>query len=209
VGRVWITTTYEATARVLKDSAIFTLRKEGGAVAGLRWWMPASVAALASNMLTTDEPDHTRLRGIVDEAFRRRAVLDMEPRIRAIADQLAGELFAQGAPADLVSRYAQILPLSVICELLGLPQTDRPQFIAWANATARFTNTFGFLRAVMALRKMRRYFEERLRLARAKGGEGLIAELIRVESEAAASAPTNWCRCCFCSWEQARKPPRT
>lgn len=183
VGRVWITTTYEAAARVLKDSEIFTLRKEGGTVAGLRWWMPSSVSALASNMLTTDEPDHTRLRSIVDEAFRRRAVLDMEPRIRAIADGLADELFAQSEPADLVSRYAQILPLSVICELLGLPQADRPQFIAWANAMARFTSAFGFLRATFVLRKMRRYFEERLRLARAQGGEGLIAELIRVEGE--------------------------
>jgi cytochrome P450 len=183
VGRVWITTTYEAAARVLKDSEIFTLRKEGGTVAGLRWWMPPSVSALASNMLTTDEPDHTRLRSIVDEAFRRRAVLDMEPRIRTIADGLADELFAQSEPADLVSRYAQILPLSVICELLGLPQADRPQFIAWANAMAQFTSAVGFLRAMFVLRKMRRYFEERLRLARAHGGEGLIAELIRVEGE--------------------------
>lgn len=183
VGRVWITTTYEAAARVLKDSEIFTLRKEGGTVAGLRWWMPSSVSALASNMLTTDEPDHTRLRSIVDEAFRRRAVLDMEPRIRAIADGLADELFAQSEPADLVSRYAQILPLSVICELLGLPQADRPQFIAWANAMAQFTSAVGFLRVMFVLRKMRRYFEERLRLARAHGGEGLIAELIRVEGE--------------------------
>jgi len=41
-------------------------------------------------MLTMDEPDHTRLRGIVDEAFRRRAVLHMEPRIRAIANDLTG-----------------------------------------------------------------------------------------------------------------------
>src|ERR1700736_2303378 len=90
VGPVWVTTTYDATARVLKDSATFSLRKEGGAVAGLRWWMPSLVQTLASNMLTTDEPDHTRLRGIVDEAFRRRAVVAMEPRIRAIADALAG-----------------------------------------------------------------------------------------------------------------------
>lgn len=75
-----------------------------------------------------DEPDHTRLRSIVDEAFRRRAILDMEPRILAIADELAGELFADGAPADLVQRYARILPLSVICELLGLPAADRPSF---------------------------------------------------------------------------------
>ena len=119
IGRVWITTTYEAAARVLKEVPIFTLRKEDGALVGLRWWMPKSIGALANNMLTMDEPDHTRLRNIVDEAFRRRAVLDMEPHIRAIADGLADELFAEGSPADLVQRYARMLPLEVICELLG------------------------------------------------------------------------------------------
>src|SRR5690242_21778315 len=124
VGKVWVTTTYEATARVLKDSKIFSLRGEGGAVTGLRWWMPKLVQTLASNMLTTDEPDHTRLRSIVDEAFRRRAVLGMEPRIRDIAESLADGLFDRADRADLVARYAQILPLSVICELLGLPEAD-------------------------------------------------------------------------------------
>ena len=104
IGKVWITTTYELAAQVLKDSETFTLRKEGGGLAGLRWWMPAFVATVANNMLTMDEPDHTRLRGIVDEAFRRRAILDMEPRIRAIADALAGQLFMDGSPADLVER---------------------------------------------------------------------------------------------------------
>ena len=73
IGRIWITTT-ELAARVLKDSDTFTLRKEGGGLEGLRWWMPGSIGALANNMLTMDEPDHTRLRQIVDEAFRRRAV---------------------------------------------------------------------------------------------------------------------------------------
>jgi cytochrome P450 len=72
VGKVWITTTHELAGRVLKDSATFTLRKESGALAGLRWWMPGVIRAIADNMLTMDEPDHTRLRGIVDEAFRRR-----------------------------------------------------------------------------------------------------------------------------------------
>jgi cytochrome P450 PksS len=190
VGRVWVTTTYEATAQVLKDSATFTLRKEGGAVAGIRWWMPGFIATLASNMLTTDEPDHTRLRGIVDEAFRRRAVLDMEPRIRAIADALAGELFAQASPADLVARYARTLPLSVISELLGLPLADRPKFIAWANSVAQLTSAFGFLRMMFALTRMKRYLEQRLRLAREQGGEGLIAELVQVEKEGGRITPT-------------------
>jgi len=183
VGKVWVTTTYEATARVLKDSATFSLRKEGGAVAGLRWWMPKLVETLASNMLTTDEPDHTRLRSIVDEAFRRRAVLGMEPRIRIIADQLARELFAQGSPADLVARYAQILPLSVICELLGLPETDRPMFIGWANSLSRVSGMIGFLSVLPKFKKMRAYMETRLRAVREHGGEGLIAELVRVEQE--------------------------
>ena len=182
VGKVWITTTYDATARVLKDSTTFTLRKDGS-LAGLRWWMPGFVGALASNMLTVDEPDHTRLREIVDEAFRRRAVLDMQPHIRAIADNLAGELFADGSPADLVKRYARILPLAVICELLGLPPSDRPKFIAWANTVARVTGAIGVLRMMRGLWWMKRYLEERLRLAREHGGEGLIAELVRVEME--------------------------
>ena len=118
---------------MLKDSDTFTLRKDGGSIAGLRWWMPRVVRTLANNMLTMDEPDHTRLRGIVDEAFHRRAVLDMEPRILAIADDLAGKLFADGIPADLVERYARKLPLAVICELLGLPEADRMRFTAWAS----------------------------------------------------------------------------
>jgi cytochrome P450 len=184
VGPVWVTTTYEATAQVLKDQTTFTLRKDGGNVVGLRWWMPASITALTSNnMLTTDEPHHTRLRSIVDEAFRRRAVLGMEANIRSVADELAGTLFAKGSPADLVANYARLLPLSVICELLGLPQADRPQFLAWAKAMGRMTGVIGFLRVIRSVRKMRRYFEQRLQLARTEGGEGLIAELVRVERE--------------------------
>ncbi|QAU47642.1 cytochrome P450 family protein [Bradyrhizobium guangzhouense] len=189
VGDVWITTTHDATAQVLKDSTIFTLRKEDGEVAGLRWWMPGLVRTIANNMLTTDEPDHTRLRSIVDEAFRRRAIVAMEPRIRAIADGLADELFADGSPADLVERYARILPLSVISELLGLPMADRPRFIAWANAMSTLTNVVSFFRLLFAFRNMRSYLEGQLRIARERGGEGLIAELVQVEREGGEITP--------------------
>jgi cytochrome P450 len=189
VGPVWVTTTYEATARVLKESATFSLRKESGALAGLRWWMPSLIVTLADNMLNKDEPDHTRLRQIVDEAFRRRAVIEMQPRIRELADGLAGELFAQASPADVVERYAQTLPLSVICELLGLPAADRPKFIAWANSMTGLTSALGFLRMIPVMMQMRRYLAGQLRLAREQGGEGLIAELVRVEMEGGRISP--------------------
>ena len=147
------------------------------------WWMPRILRVFANNMLTTDEPDHARLRGLVDEAFRRRAVLDMEPRIRAIADELAGSLFEQGSPADLVIRYARQLPLWVICELLGLPLADRPKFIAWAGRATSITGVLGLLRAAPALAAMKRYVERHLEQVGRVGGEGLIAELVRVEKE--------------------------
>ena len=161
----------------------FSLRKDGQ-VAGVQWWMPGLVRTLADNMLTMDEPDHTRLRQIVDEAFRRRAILDMEPRILAIAGKLADELFADGSPADIVDRYARLLPLSVICELLGLPSADRPKFIAWTKGFTRLTGMLGFLRLFASIGPMKRYLEGRLQDAREHGGEGLIAELVRVEKEA-------------------------
>ncbi|UPJ39896.1 cytochrome P450 [Bradyrhizobium sp. 40] len=189
VGDVWITTTHEATAQVLKDGTNFTLRKEDGDVAGLRWWMPNYVKTIANNMLTMDEPDHTRLRSIVDEAFRRRAIVAMEPRIRAIADGLADELFSAGSPADLVQRYARILPLAVISELLGLPLADRPRFIAWANTMSSLRNVASFFRLLFAFRKMRAYLERQLQIARVRGGDGLIAELVQVEREGGQITP--------------------
>jgi len=183
VGKVWATTTQAIADRVLKDTDTFTIRNDNGEVAGLRWWMPGVVRTLANSMLSVDEPDHKRLRDIVDEAFRRRAVLDMEPNIQASADQLAGELFDAGSPADLIERYARILPLSVICELLGLPQADRPKFMAWAGQFARFTGALGFLSALPKVVAMKRYIEAHVQTVRRSGGEGLIAEIVRVERE--------------------------
>lgn len=183
IGTVWTTATQDLADRILKDSETFTIRRDDGGVAGLQWWMPTIVRTLANNMLSTDEPDHRRLRDIVDEAFRRRAVLDMEPRILAIADELAGELFAEGSPADLVDRYARKLPLSVICELLGLPLADRPKFAAWASGFTRFTGTIGFLSLIPNIVAMKHYLEKQLEAVRENGGDGLVAELVRVERE--------------------------
>jgi cytochrome P450 PksS len=70
VGKVWTTTTQDLADRVLKDSETFTIRSGMGGVAGLQWWMPRIVRTLANHMLSKDEPDHRRLRDIVDEAFR-------------------------------------------------------------------------------------------------------------------------------------------
>ena len=189
IGKVWATTTQALADQVLKDADTFTIRKDDGTVAGLRWWMPGIVRTLANSMLSMDEPDHKRLRDIVDEAFRRRAVLEMEPHIRATGNELADELFAEGSPADLAERFARKLPLSVITELLGLPLADRPRFIAWAGGFTRFTGALGFLAMIPNILAMKRYMERHLETVRRKGGEGLIAEIVRVEKEGGQISP--------------------
>ncbi len=78
-------------------------------------------------MLAVDPPDHTKLRRLVSAAFTPRTVEALRPRIQTIVDDLLEGLVAQGPdrPVDLVAAFAFPLPFTVICELLGVPKSDR------------------------------------------------------------------------------------
>ena len=68
-------------------------------------------------------------------------------------------------------------------ELLGLPLADRPKFTAWAGGVTRVGGVIGFLSRIPNIFAMKRYLENQLEAARENGGDGLIAELVRVEKE--------------------------
>jgi cytochrome P450 len=82
---------------------------------------------LARHMLVVDPPDHTRLRRLVSSAFSPRTVEALRPRMQAIVDDLLDDLAARGSDTrtDLVTAFAFPLPFTVICELLGVPETER------------------------------------------------------------------------------------
>jgi len=84
-------------------------------------------------LVSMDPPRHTRVRALMATAFGPRTVERIEPRIREIAGGLLDEVTARGRPADLVPLLAQPLPIMVICELLGVPHTDRAQIREWAG----------------------------------------------------------------------------
>ena len=95
VGRIWVTTTYAATEQVMKGKDTFFL--EGHSVgktkiAGLPWWIPKSLTVIAESMISKDEPDHKRLRKLVDLAFRRHSVLDMRSLIESRAEVLLDKI---------------------------------------------------------------------------------------------------------------------
>lgn len=189
IGEVWVATTQSAAAAILKDAETFTMRKPDGRLAALRWWMPPLLRVLSSSMITADGAEHRRLRGVAEEAFRRHSVQTLEPRIRALAAGFADDLFSQGKPADLVARYARLLPLAAIAELLGLPEGDRPLFLQWSAPLLDIRGPLAFLRMLGGLSKLKRYLEKRIAIARRDGDDGLLGHLASVEADGRTLSP--------------------
>jgi cytochrome P450 len=86
-------------------------------------------------MLFRDEPAHTRLRGLVAQAFSAKMVESMRPRVRRIVDELL-DAVAPAGEMDIIRDLANPLPGVVIAEMLGVPQVDQPRFKHWANEYA-------------------------------------------------------------------------
>jgi cytochrome P450 len=95
---------------------------------------------VGSGLLSLDPPDHTRLRRLIAKAFTARRVEQLRPRTRQIADDLLDRMIAAGPPADLVESFATPLPITVICELLGVPVADQGRFRVWSEAIVSTTS---------------------------------------------------------------------
>jgi cytochrome P450 len=135
-------------------------------------------------MLIRDEPDHRRLRSLVDQAFQRQSVEALRPRIVALADELLDRCEQQADRStgiDLLAQFARPLPLAVICELLGLPPEDRPNFTRWAAGFSTATTALGIVWGLRGLRKMLQYLREEIQRQTSQPRAGLLAALIQAE----------------------------
>jgi cytochrome P450 len=88
---------------------------------------------LTPSMLVTDPPAHTRLRGLVSQAFTPKRIRELAPRIEQIANELVDDALAR-REVDLVEALTYPLPVIVIAEMIGVPAADRAQFKAWSDA---------------------------------------------------------------------------
>ena len=129
-GRAWLVTRYEDVRAALADPR---LAKDPRKL--YPDWTPGPVQAMFNlHMLNLDPPDHTRLRRLVQKAFTPGRVTALRPRVRQIATELLDAVDACGAAEiDLLDAYAFPLPITVICELLGIPVADRDSFRAWTS----------------------------------------------------------------------------
>jgi cytochrome P450 len=158
--RVWMVTRYAEVRAALADPR---LHKEWAGKLTSPDWVPDEVTGyLSVHMLNTDPPNHTRLRKLVTKAFTARRVAGLRPRVEAITasllDAIEARVAAGEVSVDLIETFAFPLPVTVICELLGVPSRDRAQFRQWSNAIVASEGEPGSFRA--AGTAMYHYFTE-------------------------------------------------
>lgn len=131
-------------------------------------------------LLLADPPQHTRLRGLITRAFTMRRVEKLRPRIQEITDALLDAMLPQGR-ADLVESFAYPLPITVICELLGVPEMDRTEFRKLSTEAVAPSSAESEYDAFVRLAE---YLTELIDDKRRAGpSDDLLGELIRTTAE--------------------------
>jgi cytochrome P450 len=136
-------------------------------------------------MLQQDPPDHTRLRGLVVRAFTARRVEDMRPRIQEIVDGIIDRVEARGR-MDLIADFAFRLPVTVICDMLGIPAEDRELFFTSSRTGGRLLDPVPLSRAEIEQHNASNlaaaeYFHRLFELRRREPGEDLTTQLVHAE----------------------------
>ncbi|HEY1966720.1 MAG TPA: cytochrome P450 [Pseudonocardia sp.] len=177
-NRAWLVTGHAEVRALLGDPRLSKALSPTSATVDRL--LPDLAPALTQHMLSADGAEHSRLRRLVSTAFTPRRVEQLAPRIDQIAeellDTLAGEI-PPGEPVDLLARYAFPLPMTVICELVGVPEPDQDRFRRWTNVmtAASFADPEPFRAAATGLIA---YIRELIELRRAEPRDDLLSALV-------------------------------
>ena len=173
---VWVVSRYADVLAVLKDDRV------SNDITAKLPWTPHALRPLTHHMLNRDPPDHTRLRTLVNKAFTPGVVERLRGRVQAVCDDLLEKAAARGR-IDLIADFALPLPLTIIADLLGVPQQDRRQFAGWSKRVSAATSgaLLDLIRGQPSLFLAVRYLRKLIALRRAEPGDDLVTALIRAE----------------------------
>lgn len=164
--------------RVSKNPRMHWLRYINGEIA--EDW-PMHLWVSVQNMFTAYGADHRRLRSLVSKAFTPRRVAGMRPRIERITADLLDTLDASKEPVDLREGYAYPVPIEVICELFGVPDSLRPDLRKVVDGV--FDTTFTAEQAQANVVKLYQIMHELVATKRENPGDDLTSGLISVREE--------------------------
>jgi cytochrome P450 len=183
--RAWLLTRYEDVSRLLKDDrfAKDPANALTPAMLARQPRMPTFLAPLTRNMLGADDPDHARLKRLVQAGFTPKRMDQLIGRTEDIAERLIAKLRGQSR-FDLIQAFALPLPVTVISELLGVPEADRAKFAHWSQVLLRAPA--GSWRIVLALPGMinfMRYLRTLIAMKRARPADDLVSALVAIEAD--------------------------
>jgi hypothetical protein len=181
-GRAWVVTRFADVRGVLRNPRtrsdsrtveLFDVGPDGAAFFHVMRHM----------MLYLDPPDHDRVRALVRRPFTPRAVEKVRPRVQREVDRLLDRMQDAGK-VDLVPDVSYLLPIAVICEMMGIPERDVPLFLDWAHGFARRGDVSAvdadvIRRGEEASRGFRDYFLALARERRRRPGDDLISALVQ------------------------------
>jgi cytochrome P450 len=138
------------------------------------------------SLLVTEPPDHTRYRKLVSRVFSVRAVERLRSRTEQIATDLLDRIDPDG-PVDLVATYCSLLPVTVIAEILGVPEADREKVLQFGAAAAPSLDLGlswrEFRHVESALREFDEWLGHHLDSLRRQPGDDLLSQLVTAQED--------------------------
>ena len=181
-GGMWAVSRYQDVVAVLRDPVRFS--SAGLAMSFRPPWLERNPTA--ESLVMKDPPEHTRLRGFVSRAFSTPALALLEPKIRAIAEDLA-ERAAEKQEIDFMADFALPLPARVLSLVFGLDQTAYPRLKVWADDLLSIPGGHQTPERQEAIREslaaMERHFNELLAKRSEAPRNDLVSDLLRAEQE--------------------------
>ncbi|MGV7001958.1 cytochrome P450 family protein [Priestia megaterium] len=180
----WLITRYKDAQAILKDNRFIKNPHTLLSQEQINMMFPTMERDLLLNhMLSSDPPDHTRLRTLVHKAFTPKMIEGLRGRIQEVADTLLDAVQSKGK-MNLVDEFAFPLPIIAICEMLGIPPEDRNQFRDWSDILIEaFNRPEKIQQARPTFQSFIKYMNQMIEDRRKNSTEDLVSALVHAETE--------------------------
>lgn len=194
---MWILTHYQAVAEALKDDRLSKKPLDGvGAehimplpkvlkrflIPLIRPLMAATIEPATHNMLAMDDPDHARLRTLVHKSFTPQYINKLQSRIELLIDKLLHQAQAKGQ-MEFISDFAFPLPITIIAEILGVPEQDHQKFKVWTQSVVDVRAGFHALKTLRDVANLNKYLRGLIAQKRVNPQDDMLSSLIEIEEQ--------------------------
>jgi cytochrome P450 len=178
----WALTTFDDIHYASRHPEIFSSIPVSTALTDV----PAEIAEFVGSMINLDDPGHLRLRKIVNRAFTPKVVARIEDNVRDRARRIVTNMIAnhRDAQADIVAEASGLLPLQIICDMMGIPDEDEQNVFHWTTVILGIGDdevSGEFDEVIRAVTELAEYGVRLAEDRRARPGDDLTTNLVQAE----------------------------